>query len=281
VKSYPHVVARLFYEPLMITHARHSAMVRILEAHLAKGDYRVDDDAGESSKVTVETEKPQEPDWQTFGPDAIIPVHGVITGKARDIPMSTCGCGLDLVNLMIDRAVADKKIKKIIFDFDTPGGSVVGVPETARKIAGIPSSKETISFSDGECCSAGVYLASQCKRSYITGSAYTGSIGVWCAYLDLSRQLANEGQNIQEIAAGKYKTMGAYWKPLTAEERAMVQADVDRIYAEFKEAVRLHREIDDQYMQGQIFDGRQAVEIGLCDGLVDGIEDLLYEGDGD
>jgi protease-4 len=265
MKRYPQIISKLFYEPLLITHARHSAMARILEKRMAEG--MPDEDP-------EEPENPVMPGWQRVGPDAIIPVSGVLVGHASDIPMSSCGCGMDDVAGMIDVALADRAVKRLIFNFNTPGGAVVGTPELGRKIAGIVS-KQTIAFTDSECCSGGVWLATQCQQFCATESAAVGSIGVWCAYMDSSRQLANQGTAIQEISAGKYKTMGAYWKPLTAEERGMIQKQIDKIYGQFKEVVNLHRVVADEFMQGQIFDGAEAQAIGLIDGVVDGIEDVL------
>lgn len=274
MKKYPHVINRLFYEPLVITQARHAALCKVLEARMASP--RVDDDPDtDDDPAEAGTPNPK-PDWQTFGADAIIPVHGVLVGHASDIPLSTCGCGLDEVSAMIDVAMADPEVKKLIFDFRTPGGAVTGLPELGRKIASIQG-KETIAFTDDECCSGGVWLATQCRHFYATSSSSVGSIGVWTAYMDISRRMAMEGDTIQAVSAGKYKLLGAYWKPLTDEERAILQADVDKIYAQFKEAVGLYRVVDSKFMQGQIFDGEQAVQIGLCDGLVEGMDELLQE----
>jgi signal peptide peptidase SppA len=292
MKRYPHLINRLFYEPLAITPAHHASLCRVLESRLAAGapdprrrrahddDPDLDgDDEEADTTVTVKSEAPPKPDWQTFGPDAIIPVHGVLVGHASDIPLSTCGCGLDTISAMIDVALADKEVKKIIFDFRTPGGAVIGIPELARKIASIQH-VETIAFTDDQCCSAGVWLATQCRHFFTTSSAQVGSIGVWTACLDLSRYMANQGENMQAISAGKYKLMGAYWRPLSDDEKSILQAGVDKTYAEFKDAVKLHRELDDQHMQGQIFDGDEAVQIGLCDGLVESLDELLFD-DGD
>ena len=40
-------------------------------------------------------------------------------------------------------------------------------------------------------------------------------------------------------------------------------------------AVNLNREIADEHMEGQIFDGKEAAEIGLTDGTVSDIEEVL------
>lgn len=271
MKTYPHVISRLFYEPLLVTHARHAAMVRVLESRMAQG---IPDGDPEDMREEPQDDMPE--GWDTEGCDVIIPIHGVLVGHASDIPMSSCGCGLDVVALRIDEAIADPAVKRIIFDFNSPGGAVTGIPELGRKIAGIVS-KETIGFTDSECCSGALWLAAQCQRFYSTESASVGSIGVWCAYLNMSRQMENDGLKVQEVSAGKYKTMGAYWKPMTPEEKAMVQKQVDKIYSQFKEAVNMRRQVADEFMQGQIFDGPEAVAAGICDGIIDGIDELLRE----
>lgn len=82
-------------------------------------------------------------------------------------------------------------------------------------------------------------------------------------------------RNVVDISAGKWRLSGTWFRPLQPEDRAMFQAQVDRTHAQFKAAVTANTKIDDQYLQGQVFDGDQAVEIGLADGLVDCIGDLI------
>ena len=287
MKRYPQIISKLFYEPVIVTPAQHAAMVRVLEARLAAGgdvaDGRWQLSKGNGRKRVsedddYESSEDEGPlgDWETHGKNAIIPVHGVLTGHASDIPMSACGCGLDVVASMIDVAMADSVVENLFFDMRSPGGGVVGTPEVGRKIAGI-TSKRTVAFTDSQCCSGALWLATQCQQFYATESAAVGSIGVWCAYLDISRQMSNQGETIQEVSAGKYKTMGAYWKPLKPEEKAIIQKQVDKIYNQFKEAVQTRRVVADEFMQGQIFDGPEAVAAGLCDGLVEGLDELLTE----
>lgn len=268
MKRYPNCVHKLFYEPLLITPSRHAALCKVLEARMAgqMPDMPMDDDD--------EMDDMMDGMLDMRGDSAIIPIKGVITAHASDIPASSCGCGLDIVSQKIKAARASSEVRIIVFDMCTPGGGVPQLPETARLISSI-TDKRTVAYADTECCSAGVWLASQCNYFYCAQSASVGSIGVWCAYLDASRMMQNEGLNMQAISAGKFKLLGAYWKPLTPEETGMLQADVDKIYSQFKEAVNLNREIADDYMQGQIFDGEQACEVGLCDGMFDSLDDLM------
>lgn len=266
MKKFPNVINKLFYEPLLITRARHQSMCRVVEAHMAKVDLQQEDPDGDENDEGM--------GYVATNQTAIIPVKGVLVAHASDIPLSSCGCGLDQISAMIDIAMADPTISKIVFYFDTPGGGVTGIPELGRKIAGI-TSKQTVAFWDSECCSGGMWLAMQCQQAYCTESSNCGSIGVWSAYLDLTRQAEKEGVRVQEFSAGKFKTMGAWWRPLSKEEGKMIQDGIDKIYEQFKEAVQTRRVVADEYMEGQIFDGPEAIEAGLVDGLVESIEEVI------
>ena len=266
MKSFPNILSKLLYEPLLITQAKYFAICRVLESHMA---------GGMAQMPMVDEEEPDEDEeYQETNNTAIIPVRGVLGKHLEQMDMMSGGCDLDTVKDDLDIALADENIERIIFDFRSPGGVVTGIPELAAKIASIQN-KETVAFTDSECCSGALWLACACDYFYSTESASVGSIGVWCAYMDISRQMAMEGENMQAISAGKYKLMGAYWKPLTDEEKALLQKDVDSIHADFKSAVNLNREIADEHMEGQIFDGKEAAEIGLTDGTVSDIEEVL------
>jgi signal peptide peptidase SppA len=264
MKSFPHILSKLLYEPLLITQAKYFAICRIVEARMTMP----------MPMPEMDDEQDEDEEYQEFQNVAVIPVHGILGKHMDSMEMMSGGCDLDTVKDDLDIALADESIERIIFDFRSPGGSVTGIPELAGRIASIQN-KETVAFTDSECCSGALWLATQCDYFYATESANVGSIGVWCAYLDVSRQMQNDGENMQAISAGKYKLMGAYWKPLSDEEKKMLQKEVDQIHAEFKSAVNLNREIPDEFMQGQIFDGREAAEIGLTDGIVADIEEVL------
>lgn len=267
MKQYPHIFAELFYRPLAITRAKHAAICKVLEARIARADDNPDLDLDDDSKE-------ERPDMAPIvGETAIIPVHGILGKHLGWMAMSSGGCDVDRVAADIDAAVANNNVRQIVFDFRTPGGAVTGIPELARKIYGI--AKPTKAFVDEECCSAGMWLASQCRQFYGTESACYGSIGVWCAYWDLTRALEMAGERMQSIQAGKYKLMGAYWKPLSREEEEILQNEVDKIHEQFKDAINLRREIPEEYMQGQTFDGPEALEAGLIDGLVEDLQELV------
>ena len=265
MKHYPHIISKLFYEPVLITPQKHAALVQVVEAHMT----------GHLSPTTEDNPKDYECDVFELGNTVVIPVHGIIDNHIPDSPSGGSGCDLSKLRGMLSVAEADDNISRIVLDFRTPGGSVVGVAETAKKILNI-TDKETIAFTDDECCSAGLWLASQCQKFYSTSSAQIGSVGVWCAFLDVSRQMENDGVKVEAFSAGKYKLMGASWKPLSADEKKIIQASIDKTYAQFKSAVNEQRAVADEHCgNGLIFDGEEAAQIGFTDGIVDCLEDIL------
>jgi signal peptide peptidase SppA len=185
------------------------------------------------------------------------------------------GCSLDQVRQDIETAETDAQIQYVIFDFRSPGGTVTGVPEIADEIKALGLSKETVAFTDDQCCSAALWLASQCNQFFCSPSATVGSVGVYSVYADESVSLSQQGIKINEIASGKYKLSGAPWRAMTDTERAMFQSSCDAIYANFKAAILDNRDVADEDMQGQCFNGADALEKGLVDGLAPSLEDLL------
>lgn len=271
MKNYAHIISKLFYEPAVITPSRHAALCHLLENRLSGNIPRVmeDDDGVPRAEDTDDS-------IQKIGDTAIIPVHGTLVAHPEDIAMSECGCDMESLGQMIDAAEIDPKIKRMVLDFRTPGGVVTKIPETGRKL--LSSRKETIAFTDSECCSGGLWLASQCQRFYATESSRVGSCGVYVMCLDMSRAMENEGVKVNAISAGKYKLLGASWKPLTEDERAKLQERVDKIYGSFKEAVATYREVKDEHFgNGLVFDGEEAAAIGFTDGVVESIEDILED----
>lgn len=272
MKNYSHIASELFYRPTLLTPLRHGAICQLLESRLAMPE-RIDNSPGGDAQIDSDED---ENEMQEIADTVIIPVHGTLVAHPEDIAMSECGCSMEDLGKMIDLAEHNPRIRTMIFDFRTPGGSVTGIPEMGRKILG--SRKETIAFTDSECCSGGIWLASQCQRFYGTESSRIGSVGVYTLCLDMSKALKKDGVKINAISAGKYKLLGAYWKELGDDERKIMQGNVDKIYEQFKDAMESHRMVSDEHFgNGLVFDGQEAAEIGFTDGVVDSLEEVLDE----
>ena len=160
-------------------------------------------------------------------------------------------------------------VQAVMLDFDSPGGSVSGTPELAQAIADLSDSKYTYAFTGGQLCSAAYWAASQSDAIYATPSARIGSIGVLMPVVDRSESLRNDGIKVEVFAAGKFKSAGTPGVPLTDDQRALIQSDVEEIAADFHAAVLARgRKIPAEAMEGQTFSARKVVNNSLICAVV-------------
>ncbi len=264
--KYPHIIDKVCREFWALTPNAHDAIVSALAAHLDGGN-----------KVFFGDEE-RDPDnapkeYEVIGDTAIIRVHGVLGKHLSRMETKCGGCSMDSVAQMLDVAAHNYSVRKIFMDFNSPGGTVTGTPELARKIAESP--KRTFAFCDSDCCSGALWLASQCKTFWVTQSSNIGSVGVRMILMDYTEALKKEGIKVNSISSGKYKLTGAYFKPLEPDEYDMLKAESDRIHEQFKTAVTSNRKIPNEHMEGQIYRGEIAVQHGFIDGLVESKEEAL------
>jgi len=214
------------------------------------------------------------PVLEKYPPLAFIPIKGVI-GKSLSELESMCGCcDIQDVEEMLEECERDPSIKTIILDIDSPGGTSVGVPELANRIKN--SSKEIISFTGSECCSAAYWLGSQASAFYATPSSSVGSIGVYIAFPDCSEAYKMEGVKMDVIKSGTFKGAGIPGTSLDENQRKMLQQEVEDIHTDFKDAVKSVRSfVEDSSMEGQMFSGKRGAEAGLVTSLVNGFDELI------
>lgn len=79
-----------------------------------------------------------------------------------------------------------------------------------------------MAVSSGMAASAAYYLASQADEIVVSNSSGAGSVGVYVAHIDASEYEKNIGIKTTLISAGKYKTEGNPFEPLTEEARAAI-----------------------------------------------------------
>jgi len=211
---------------------------------------------------------------EKFPPYAIVPMKGVISKNISELESLCGGCDIQDVEEMLEECERDPAIKTIILDIDSPGGTSVGVPELANRVKNCK--KEVISFTASECCSAAYWIGSQASSFYATPSSTVGSVGVYIAYPDCSEAYKMEGVRMEVIKSGLFKGAGIPGTSLDANQRKMLQDEVNEIHGDFKGAVKGVREfVDDASMEGQTFSGKKAAEAGLVTSLVNGFDELM------
>jgi signal peptide peptidase SppA len=164
-------------------------------------------------------------------------------------------------------ALADQSARTIDLVIDSPGGSVLGLPETAQVIHAANRVKPVRAFVTGIAGSAAYWLASQASTITLTPSGEVGSVGVLDLHADISKALDNAGVKLTAVTAGEHKTERAPFTPLTDEARAHMQSGVNAWYGDFLSAIRRGRGArvspTSNYGGGRMLSAREAVSAGM------------------
>ena len=172
----------------------------------------------------------------------------------------------------LHRLSENENVKVILLRINSPGGTVAAVQEIYREIVRCQANGKKVVASLGDvAASGGYYLASPADRIVADPGTITGSIGVIMQFGNLEGLFEKLGVRLQVIKSGAHKDIGSPARPLTPEEKHLLQASLDDAYAQFVDAVRKGRRLSPEKVReladGRIFTGRQAQKVGLVDEL--------------
>lgn len=201
---------------------------------------------------------------------AVIPIRGVLANRMGALDASSGGASAEYIGSLVAQAATDESVRTIVYDIDSPGGTVPGIQELAAQMFALRGQKKQIAQVNDLAASAAYWLASQADEIVSIPSGAAGSIGVLAAHQDLSAALEKAGVKVSLISAGKYKTAGNPFEPLSDEERAVVQARVDDAYGQFVRDVARGRRVAqkavrDGYGEGRVLSAADALAAGVID----------------
>ena len=206
----------------------------------------------------------------------VISIGGVIGPQSQADYVDTT---VERIAAEFDAHLSDPRVGTILLNIDSPGGLVYGTPELAARIAAGRSQKRIVAYTGGLMASAAYWLGSAAHEIVAAPSAQVGSIGVYTIHADVSRMLENAGVHVSIIKAGANKAEGAPFAPLSATDRANIQARIDDYYQQFVGAVAAHRgvtpaQVQAGYGAGSVLNARPAFGAGLIDRVAT-FDDLL------
>lgn len=209
---------------------------------------------------------------------ALISIVGSLANRGAYVGASSGIVSYEGIGAQIREAAADRAIKAIILDIDSPGGEATGMFRLAEMIRTVRRSKRVVAYVDDLAASAAYGIASAATEIVISPTSIVGSIGVVLAHVDRSRELEAKGQRVTLIHAGAHKVDGNPFGPLSETVRADLQGEVMTFYDRFVETVLAGRpKLSAEQIRGteaKTFIGAAAIEAGLAD-RVASIDDVL------
>jgi protease-4 len=197
-----------------------------------------------------------------FGADkiAIVRIEGVIF-NSKDIIKQ------------LKKHKSNSTVKAIVLRIDSPGGGVGPAQEIHELVREIANQKEKkILVSMGSvAASGGYYIACPAEKIVANPGTITGSIGVIMEFPNIQELFKKIGLDTVVVKSGKYKDLGSPVRPMSKEEKRLIQGMIDNVYQQFVNAIAEGRNLPieqvRQFADGRIFSGKQAKELGLVDEL--------------
>jgi protease-4 len=169
----------------------------------------------------------------------------------------------------IKHIAEDGRIKALIVEIDSPGGTVVGGEGIYRALREVAAKKPVVAVMEDTAASGGYMVALGADEIFAHEATITGSIGVILQAAEITDLLQKIGVTPIEIKSSPLKAQPSPFEKLSPEARRVNQDVVDDIYAMFVRmtAERRHMSPDKvrQLADGRVYTGRQAVANGLID----------------
>lgn len=201
---------------------------------------------------------------------ALQPVTGVIyNGVTPGQEMDYGLFNTDRIHAAAAAVAANPAVKMLLLNFDTPGGSVMGLRSAADALLGLKAARPDVAlvgYSQRLCASAGMYLAAALDQFHAAPGAYIGSIGtvaeLW-SWKGFQEKLGID----KRVYTADSRLKGLGRTAITPEQDAHMQALVKTYSDEFKGWMLARRGLAAESMQGQAWEARLA-PAGMADSTV-------------
>jgi protease-4 len=170
-------------------------------------------------------------------------------------------------------------VRAVVIRINSPGGVVGPTQEVHDALLRVRQAGKPVVASLGSvAASGGYYVAVAADQIYANPGSLTGSIGVIMQMANVDTLMKKVGVDYVVVKAGQFKDLGNFARPMTPEERRVIQSLLDDVHGQFIEAVAKGRKLDRsavvQFADGRVFSGTQALGLKMVDAL-GGLEEAI------
>jgi signal peptide peptidase SppA len=174
----------------------------------------------------------------------------------------------------LERAFARKDISAVALIINSPGGSAVQSALIYARIRALSEEKKVpvFVFCEDVAASGGYWLACAGDEIYADSSSIIGSIGVISAGFGFVEAIRKLGIERRVHTAGESKAVLDPFQPEKPEDVGRLKLLQQDVHENFKTLVRTRRQgklrgDEAELFSGAFWSGRQALELGLVDGI--------------
>lgn len=126
------------------------------------------------------------------------------------------------VKSLLKNAESDFRVKAIVFEVNSPGGSAVTSKEIYEALRDFVKKKPAVAYLSEMAASGGYYIASPADFIIANPNSITGSIGARATFLNYKELFNKIGLREDTIKSGELKDLGSGTRNLTEEELELV-----------------------------------------------------------
>jgi len=202
-----------------------------------------------------------------FGNVALISISGEIVSESPEgLFAPSAVVSKDVVEL-VEEANNDPRIKGILFEINSGGGSAYATEEIVNAMKKVNKTKVALIREAG--ASGAYWIASACDKIVASRLSIVGSIGVTSSYLEFSKLMEKYGIGYERIVSGTYKDIGTPFRNLSKEEEKLMLDRIQLVYNYFFGEVVKNRNLTEEQKKevssGIFYTGEQALGLSLID----------------
>ncbi len=171
----------------------------------------------------------------------------------------------------LDEYRKDDDVKAVVVRIESPGGTVSASQEIFGAIKRLAEKKPVVASMGSVAASGGYYAACGATKIVADPGTITGSIGVRMDHVEIGNLLRWAKIGHETLKSGRYKDIASPDRPMTPEEKAILEEMLADVHRQFKNDVAVSRalspEVVDLLADGRIYSGEQAQMKGLVDVL--------------
>lgn len=166
----------------------------------------------------------------------------------------------------------DDNIKAVVLRVNSPGGSAFGSEQIWHEVVALKEVKPVIVSMGGYAASGGYYISCAADKIIAEPTTLTGSIGIFGMIPNMEKLFTDKlGIHIDVVKTNKFSDMETTLRPFNTEERASMQAEINRGYDLFvtrcADGREMSKEAIGKIAEGRVWTGEMAKELGLVDEL--------------
>jgi len=222
-----------------------------------------------------EDERPRLKERWSYGSGTVkavrIPLEGIILRERRSGFLAPQYDRVESVLRQIRAAAADKAVRGILLEVESPGGVVGACDEIRNALLEFRKGgdRQVVVWIRGMAASGAYYISVAGDWIVAQPASLVGSIGVLLSALNWSALSEKIGITNVTIKSARYKDLLNPFREVEPEERQIVQRVVDSAHQMFMAAVAEGRGLEQSEVaalaDGRIFVAEEAVRLGLVD----------------